>query len=383
MRYPLNLLAAVMFLHFSIASFAQDYEEYAEETNFFIPSAPAFSMLGVTPEVVTRPGYTREFKVDWRIKNYNLAPDLALEAMPVWFLYYDRHDLDVYRKATPFQKTLSTLSFSMATAKIDGINHLSAALKLNLYREKDPIMDKELLTNLQREVDWDEFEINEDIERIRLKLDFAESREEKRELRDSLSDLRSELKFIRKNQKEKLRQIQDDYIAENWNASMLDISLGRVWTYNNGGIDSLKVQGAGFAMWMNGSLRMGDHGQVIGLLRFKRSGFDNMITLGAAYRYGSPRYNFYLETIYETAPDYSNSFLSEEEIFAENVSFDLGTGWLHFDESEMKNYLTISYGGDFLLSKNILLNFALRTKLSGEFKFTQFLPVANLTCLMR
>ena len=57
---------------------------------------------------------------------------------------------------------------------------MSAALKLNLFREKDPIMDKELLTDLQREVDWNEFEIHEDIERVRLRLDFAETKEEKR-----------------------------------------------------------------------------------------------------------------------------------------------------------------------------------------------------------
>ena len=119
MYYSINLLIASLLLLVALPAVAQDYDEYAEETNFFIPSAPAFTMLGVTPEIVTRPGYTREFKVDWRIKNYNLAPDLALEAMPVWFLYYDRHDLDVYRRATPLQKTLSTLSFSMATAKID------------------------------------------------------------------------------------------------------------------------------------------------------------------------------------------------------------------------------------------------------------------------
>ena len=58
----LNLLFATAMIH------AQEYEEAATETNFFIPSAPAFTMLGVTPELVTRPGFVREFKVDWRIK---------------------------------------------------------------------------------------------------------------------------------------------------------------------------------------------------------------------------------------------------------------------------------------------------------------------------
>lgn len=363
--------------------FAQDESEYLEETNFSISSTPAFTMLGVTPEIVTRPGYVRDFKVDWRIKNYNLAPDLALEAQPVWFLYYDRHDLDVYRKATPFQKSLSTLSFSLATAKLDGINHMSTAFKINLYREKDPLLDKELLRKIQRETDWDEYEIHVKLEDLRHQLDFTNDRERKHALRDSITDLKYELKMIRKGQKDKLQQIREDYIAENWNASMLDMAFGRVWTYNNTGLDSLKVQGSGFALWLNGSLCMGKSGQLLGIFKYKKAGFDSMITLGAAYRYGARRFNFYFETVYETAPDYANAFISEDEVFADKVAFDLGTAWLRYDEADMESYLTFSYGGDFLINKNILLNFSLRTKFSTGFDFVQFLPVANLTCLMR
>jgi len=340
-------------------------------------------MLGVTPEVVTRPGYVRDFKVDWRIKNYKVAPDLALEAQPVWLLYYDRHDLDRYRRATSLQKTLSTMSFSFATAKIDNVNHMSTAIKFNIYREKDPIMDKKLIAELQREVDWDEFEIIAKMNRLRDSLDFETDPDYKVVLRDSLVELRTNLKSIRTGQKDKLKSIQEEYVMENWNASMLDVAIGRVWTYNNAGLDSLKTQGAGFAFWMNGSLRMGDKGQILGLLRYKKSGFDSMISLGGAYRYGSPRYNFYAELVYETLPDYNNAVLSDEEIFAGNVSYDLGSGWLHYDDSEMRTYWTMAYGGDFMLNKNILLNFALRTKFTSGFKFTQLLPVANLTCLMR
>ena len=84
-------------------------EDLVRKSEFTIPSAPAFSLLGATPEMVTRPGTVQDFKVDWRIKNYNLAPDLALEMQPFWAFYYDRKGLDEYRKATPFMKTLSTL----------------------------------------------------------------------------------------------------------------------------------------------------------------------------------------------------------------------------------------------------------------------------------
>lgn len=376
----------ILFICISLSSslFAQEeYEEYLNETNFAISSTPAFSMLGVTPEIVTRPGYVRDFKVDWRIKNYNLAPDLALEAQPVWFLYYDRHDLDVYRNANPFQKSLSTLSFSLATAKLDGINHMSTAFKINLYREKDPIMDNELIRKLQQESDWDEYEIHLKIKELVTKLDFTNDREIKYRLRDSITDLKYDLKQLRQNQKEKLQNIQEEYVIENWNASMLDVAFGKVWTYNNGGLDSLKAQSAGYALWINGALRLGRSGQLLGIFKFRKSGFDHLLTLGGAYRYGTRRFNFFFETVYETLPDYGQAIVSEEEKFADKIAFDLGTAWLHYEDVENKSFITFSYGGDFLINKNILLNFSLRTRFGNGFKFAQFLPVANITCLMR
>jgi len=362
---------------------AQEYSEGLEQTNFFIPSAPAFAMLGVTPELVTRPGYIRDFKVDWRIKNYKVAPDLALEAHPVWFLYYDRHDLDTYRKSSPFMKSFSTTSLSFSTAKIDGVNHMSFAAKMNVYREKDPMTDNKLIKELQREVDWDEFEIHQKINDLRNAADLAEDKEQRRALRDSISGLKNELKMVREGQRERLKTIQSEYVDENWNASMLDVAFGRVWTYNNKGLDSLKIQKAGFALWANGSLRMGKKGLVTGILKYTRSGNDGSMTLSGSYRYGSPKYNFYFEAVYDRLPDLENAVVSDEEYFSNSIEYDLGSGWFHYDDAEMRSYFTMAYGGDFLLSRNILLNFALRTKMTSDLKFTQLIPVANLTCLMR
>jgi len=136
-----------------MAQYDEDYTEEEQEvvaSEFFIPSAPAFALLGVNPELVTRPGSVKKFKVDWRIKNYKVAPDLALEATPIWHFYYKNKGLEHYRKSSAFAKKLTTLSLSFGTAKIDGINHAAIAAKMNLYEGNDPKQDTSMYEEVCR-----------------------------------------------------------------------------------------------------------------------------------------------------------------------------------------------------------------------------------------
>jgi hypothetical protein len=71
------LLCIIMFAFSTLFSQEEVYEE-VKNTEVSIPSAPAFAMLGVNPELVMRPADLRSFKVDWRIKNYNLEQDYFL-----------------------------------------------------------------------------------------------------------------------------------------------------------------------------------------------------------------------------------------------------------------------------------------------------------------
>ncbi|HMU04824.1 MAG TPA: hypothetical protein PJ990_14420, partial [Saprospiraceae bacterium] len=171
------------------------------------------------------------------------------------------------------------------------------------------------------------------------------------------------------------------------NNTMLDAAFGSVYTYDNAGIDSLKVKRAGFAIWLNGCLKMGDHGLVSGLFRYTKIGNSANKMFGLNLRYGSQRYNFYAEVVYEVLGNYfdpNQEFtFDEEEYFAGKYIEDIGSGWLDFNNTESKTQYTMAYGGDFKLSKNILLNFALRTQFTSEIKLTRLLPVANIICLMK
>ncbi len=372
----------------------EDYDDYYEDaatasedlvrkSEFQIPSTPAFALLGVTPEMVTRPGVVQDFKVDWRIKTYNLAPDLALEAQPLWVFYYDRKGLDAYRKASPFMKTLSSLSVSFGTAKMDGLNHLAYSLKLNVYREKDPVSDFELINNMALELAEREIPIKKNIEFLKSELDTASTKEVRLMLREKIYRSREELNLMRRDVKRQLIDVQREYMEENWNSDAIDVAFGQVSTFNND-LDSLNIEKAGIGIWVNGAKGIGRNGLLTGITKLKFIGENRDLMLGASYRFGGYRFSFYAELVYERLQNRSENGFSEDELFALKYERDLGNGWAKFDKALVGiSQWNVTYGGDFRLSNGILLNFALRTRLDQNLKFVKLLPVANVTCLMR
>jgi hypothetical protein len=371
----------------SVNQAQKDVYDEVKNAEMSIPSAPAFAMLGVNPELVMRPSDLKSFKVDWRIKNYNLAPDLALEAQPFWHFYYKKRTFDEYAAASRFAKKLSTLSLSIGTAKIDNINHASYSIKLNLYKKNDVINDTFLLKQLRSEHRNQLQNFNAQIDSLVILRYQTTDPKRKNEIDKELDVIRYEMKNIDEISRLKYRNIIDQYNGENWNNTMLDAAFGSVFTYDNAGIDSLKVKRAGYALWLNGCLKMGDHGLMSGLFRYTRIVDSSNKMFGLNFRYGSQRYNFYAEVVYEILGNYfdPNQELAfdEDEYFAGKYIEDIGSGWLDFNNTETKTQYTMAYGGDFKLSRNILLNFALRTQFTSDIKLTRLLPVANIICLMK
>ena len=358
-------------------------DDIFRKSEFTIPSSPAFSLLGVTPEMVTRPGTVQDFKVDWRIKNYNLAPDLALEAQPMWALYYDRKGLDTYRRASPFMKTLSTLSLSFGTGKMDGLNHFAYAAKMTLYREKDPVSDPQILREMAVELAELEEPLRLSLERLKTELDTASDRETRLLIREEIFDTKTQLNDIRRVQKQKLIDMQTNYMHENWNSASVDVAIGKVMTFNNG-LDTLNLHSAGMGFWVNGATGVGRNGLLTGIVKMRKIGENSDWLIGSSFRFGGYRFSFYGEMIFESIQNWRENGFSEDELFADKYVEDLGNSWAIFEEGpEAFNRWTMTYGGDFRLSNGIILNFSLRTKLDNSFKFKRLLPVANVTCLMR
>ena len=343
--------------------FSEVEEEVLTEAEFSIPSAPAFSLMGITPEMVPRPGVVRNFKVDWRIRDYDGAPDLAVEALPIWILFFNNDDLSKYREASGFARMLSTLSFSLSTASFNSTNHLGYAVKMNLFRAKDPLLDASIVESFYAEVVDESTETNLQLQALEEELGQTESIEDRKEIKREIRSLKSMRRNIIREKRADLEYMRHDYITNNWNATMLDVAFGKIYTFDKDLIDSLGINNQGYGVWLNGGIKSGKHGFISGIVKFSRYGEVDAFQAGLSLRYGNPKYNFYFESMYQQ---------TKEVIDPE---FDPFT----FRETSYR----MSYGGDFRLSRGILLNFSLQTQFDKDMKFRQFLPIANITCLMR
>ncbi len=343
--------------------FVELEDEIITESEFAIPSAPAFSLMGVTPELIPRPGVVRNFKVDWRIRDYKGAPDLAVEALPVWMLFFNSGDLDKYRNASSFARMLSTLSFSLSTASFNNTNHLGYAVKLNLFRAKDPLNDQSLLDEFHQQILEENAETRKQIQELEALLDNSDSPEMRKFYRKEIKQLKSVSREAIQAKRQELEAIRRDYTINNWNSSMLDLAFGKVYSFDRGQIDSLGITNQGYGVWLNGGLKSGKNGYISGMLKLSRYGSVDAFQAGISMRYGNPKYNFYLESMYER---------TSEVVDPEFDSFE-------FKQTNFR----LSYGGDFHLSRGILLNFSLQTRFDQGFNFVDFLPIANITCLMR
>lgn len=349
-----------------------------------IPSSPAFSLLGVNPELVTRPSDVKEFKVDWRIKNYKLAPDLAFEAQPMWWLYYRNKSPKEFLNSSTLEKIFSTTTISLATAKIDNVNHLAYSIKFNLYKSYDPFSDFNAIQE-------NEAILHESINPISEEIEILQVLKAQEKNMDSLSIIQTKIDDLKYNRKvliqENMRQFSEECnlrIQENWNMDMVDFAFGKVYKYDNAGLDSLNFEKAGYGIWVNASKGIGKHGLWTGILKMNKIGQNRNYMLGTGYRFGSYKYNFFGELVLTKMNNVPDNGFDTDEQFAALRADDLGNGWYKYADGE-EDYTTwtLSYGGDFKLSRNILLNFALRTELKGDLSFQRFLPVANIICLMK
>jgi len=381
---PFKLIIQVSLILVAQLCFGQSYEsDFAPTiTPASIPSSPAFSLLGVNPELINRPSDIKQFKVDWRIKNYKLAPDLALEAQPIWAFFQKKRGIEAYRKSSALTKLFSTTSFSFGTAKIDNVNHMAYAIKLNLHKEKDPLLDNEAILKKEQELLEQIQPILEEIKSLTISRNDILDKQTMLATDSTIVSLNREIEFLKKEKLAELKSDSELFAQENWNMDMVDLAFGRVYKYDNAALDSLRFEQAGFGIWLNAAKGYGKNGLLTGMLKLNRIGTNSNWMYGISYRHGSERFNFFIEAVRSNMNNNEANGFDEEEQFAGLRSADLGSGWYKYEEGEGYKMWSLSYGGDFRLSDNILLNFSLRTELRDGFSFNRFIPIANLICLM-
>jgi hypothetical protein len=370
----LSLLLLGMGLAWGI--FAQsEAPNLARATEFTIPVSPAFDLLAVNPSQILRPNNIREFKVDWSFRSWRLKPNLAIQAQPIWEIFYNRANLRDYQRASSFLKTLSTLDFSAGTIEDDIQNRrVAIATKINLYRERDPLSDIELFaedTTFNR-LQSSRLAMLVDLQMKRNRANV--SMRDKLRYEQQMDSIQQEYNNLDKLQKDNIQNLVQRYVRSNWNASHVDVAFGKILAYTNPQIDSLELRGEATAFWISGSKGLGRKVLITGLLKYilqERRGDQNLgrasgniFSMGMGIRYGGTKFNFFTDVLYSQGN-------------AQTVLADNGLNLTQLSA------LSISYGGDWRLSRNVMLSYGVRTDYTEKLQFKNIIPVANLACMMR
>ncbi|HVS97486.1 MAG TPA: hypothetical protein VHE54_13425, partial [Puia sp.] len=152
-----------------------------------IPASPVFDLMGVTPAQVTRTSDIKDFKVDWSFKSWRLNPNLALQSQPVWELFYNRGDLGKYQRASPFMHRLSSVDVSIGSVQDENNDRrIGFAVKLNLLRSKDPLLDRHLYADIAPKYKAQREEAEKQLRDLRRKLDTTSDILQKPEIRTGI-----------------------------------------------------------------------------------------------------------------------------------------------------------------------------------------------------
>ncbi len=364
----ISLCKIAVFAQNEVLESPQPINNTAEKPlEFSIPVSAAFDLLGVNPASVMKPGNIRDIKVDWSFRSYRLRPNIAIQAQPIWEIFYNRPHLTKYQRASKFSKMLSTLDLSFGTVEDENQNRrLAMAAKLTLFRSRDPLDQPELYNNVTEEFFQQRVEMEKNLKLLQDSLpripkdpDLLTAR---LQVQEQISSMQQQLLGLERLQRQQIQELATLFVKDNWNASFVDVGFGKAYTFQNQALDSLQLAEDGWAVWANGSVGIGKRLLATGLVRYTEFVNDSLqqsrpirqYLLGVNLRYGSPRFNFFVEVLNQ------NNQLP--------VQLDK---------------LTIAYGGDWRFSRNVMISYAVRTVYDRNFRFQNLIPIASISCMMR
>jgi len=373
---------------------------------FTIPPSPVFDLMGVTSSQINRISGVKDFKVDWSFKSWKINPNLAIQAQPFWEAFYSRKDLTKYQSASGFMRRLSSMDLSVGTVQDEtGDRRIGFAAKMNILNQRDPLLAKELYAGIDEKYNFEKKEIQKQIDELRSRLDTTTNILDKPKLRTQIGQLQGQLTTLSQTRQDEINARAKIYVEENWNASSVDIAIGKIYSYKTDSAGSLKSlrlnRNTGFSAWLNGSVKLGKKFLISGL--FRSSWYDEeleffikdisngsessqkaiaqntLFTMGTNIRYGSSIYTFFVEFLYEKK-GLKTPMEALNDAFKTPANFQVVTSSVKWD---IVHPNTLSFGGDWRLSRSVILNYGMRCIFSKDWKFKTFTPVATISCMMR
>lgn len=371
-----------------------------------IPASPVFDLMGLTSSQINRTSDIKDFKVDWSFKSWKLNPNLAIQSQPVWELFYNRRDLSKYQAASGFMRSLASLDISVGTVQDENNDRrIGFAAKMNLYKQRDPLLAKELYQDISVKYKTEKKDLETQLKDLEIKLDTTKNILEKPDLRSQIRSVEEQLNSQNSRRMAEINSRAKIYVDENWNASSLDIAFGRVYSYktdSGGSLKSLRLnRNTGYGGWLNGSVGLGKRFLISGLFRSswyeeelefllrdintgsetsqKAVARNTLFTMGLNLRYGGSIYTFFVEFLYERK-GLKTPIAALDDAFKAPTNFEVVGASVKWDVVHPN---TFSFGGDWRISRSLILNYGMRCVFDKNWKFKTFTPVATISCMMR
>ena len=403
-RSILFFVFVLLFQHLLIGQEAESKRISPKE--FSIPASPVFDLMGVTPSQINRTSDIKDFKVDWSFKSWKLSPNLAIQSQPVWELLYNRKKIEKYQQASGFMRKLASLDVSVGSVQDENNDRrIGFAVKMNVYKEKDPFLDRELFAGVEEQLKEEEDRIQSSLQQLLQQLDTTANVLEKTALRSQVTALQTELLTIPVKRQEELQRRSLVFIQEHWNASSIDVSFGKVYSYitdSSGSLKSLRLnRNTGWGGWINANIGIGKRLLVSGL--FRTTVYDELLeftladestgeeiptsaiagnqlfAMGMNLRYGGPLFTFFAEFLYERKRT-GTALQALNNRFTPPSGMVVKEGTLKWD-GIFPNAVTV--GGDWRISRNLMINYGMRCSFDKNWTFRVFSPVVTLSCMMR
>jgi hypothetical protein len=371
-----------------------------------IPPSPVFDLMGVTPSQINRTSDIKDFKVDWSFQSWKLNPNMAIQSQPVWEIFYNRKNLSKYQNSSAFMRKLASLDVSIGSVQDENEDRrIGFAVKMNLIREKDPLMARELYAGIDEKYNEEKIDLETRLVILERKLDTTTNILEKPEIRGQIKALEEQFNTINSRRMSEVNGRAKIFVSENWNASSLDFAIGRVYSYKTDSAGSLKSlrlnRNTGAGAWLNGNLGIGKKGLVSALFRSswyeeeleflirnrstleeasqKAVARNTLFTMGVNFRYGNSIYTFFAEFLYEKKR-LSTPEIALNDAFKSPENFEVVGSSVKWSAVQPN---TISLGGDWRISRSVILNYGMRCVFESNWKIQTFTPVASISCMMR
>jgi hypothetical protein len=303
-------------------------------------------------------------------------------------------------------RRLASLDVSVGTVQDENNDRrIGFAVKMNLLRQKDPLMATELYAGISEKYKTERQDLETQLHELRSKLDTTKDLLLKPVLRSQIISTEDQLMTLNSRRNAEINNRAKVFVAENWNASSLDIAVGRVYSYKTDSAGSLKSlrlnRNTGYGGWMNANIGVGKkillsalfratwyEEELNFLLRNSSTGdevqqkaiADNTLyTAGINLRYGSSIYTFFIEFLYEKK-GLKTPIEALNESFKTPGDFEIVGSTVKWDVVHPN---TISFGGDWRISRSVILNYGMRCVFDKSWKFSTFIPVATVSCMMR